>query len=58
MKQEIVPSAQASSNTLIKKSLFVAVATVFLVLIFSYYPYFKNSPVSSSVIIPATAGYK
>jgi hypothetical protein len=53
MKQEIVPSAQASSNTLIKKSLFVAVATVFLVLIFSYYPYFKDSLVSASVIVPA-----
>jgi hypothetical protein len=51
MKQETVPPAQARSHTLIKKSLFVAVATVFLVLIFSYYhPYFKNPPVSASVV--------
>lgn len=50
MKQETVPPAQASSNTIIKKSLFVAVATVFLVLIFSYYPYFKNLPVSTAVV--------
>jgi hypothetical protein len=50
MKQETVPPQQASSTTLIQKALFVAVATVFLVLIFSYYPYFKNSPVSVSVV--------
>jgi hypothetical protein len=50
MKQETVPPSSVNSNTLIKKSLFVAVATVFLVLIFAYYPYFKNSPVSTSVV--------
>jgi hypothetical protein len=50
MKQETVQPSQASSNTLVKKSLFVAVATVFLVLIFSYYPFFKDSPVSASVV--------
>ena len=50
MKQETAPSSQASSNTVIKKALFVAVATVFLVLIFSYYPNFKNSPAGSSVV--------
>ena len=49
MKQETVPPSQASSNTILKKSLFVAVATVFLVLIFSYYPYLKKSPVNASV---------
>jgi hypothetical protein len=51
MKQETVPPPQASSNTIIKKALFVAVATVFLVLIFSYYPYLKNSPVNTSVVL-------
>ncbi len=50
MKQETVPPSPALSNTIIKKSLFVAVATAFLVLIFSYYPYFKNSPVNTSVV--------
>ena len=50
MKQETVPPSSVSSNTILKKSLFVAVATVFLVLIFSYYPYLKKTPVSSSVI--------
>ena len=50
MKQETVPPSQASSNTLIKKALFVAVAAVFLILIFSYYPYFKNSPVNASAV--------
>jgi len=50
MKQEAVPPPQASSNTIIKKSLFVAVATVFLVLIFAYYPNFKKSPVGASLV--------
>lgn len=50
MKQETVPAAPARSNYIVKKLLFVAVATVFLVLIFSYYPYLKKSPVSTSVV--------
>ena len=50
MKQETVPSSAVNSNTLIKKVLFVAVATVFLILIFSYYPYFKKSQVNAPVV--------
>ena len=50
MKQETVPSSSVSSNTIVKKSLFVAVATAMLVLIFSYYPNFKNSPVRASIV--------
>ena len=50
MKQETVPPLQVRSNTVVKKALFVAVATVFLVLIFSYYPYLKKSPVTNSVV--------
>jgi hypothetical protein len=49
MKQEAVPPSQTRSKTLVKKILFVAVATIFLVLIFSYYPYFKNSSVSATI---------
>jgi hypothetical protein len=48
MKQETVPSAPRMSNLLIKKSIFVAVATLFLVLIFAYNSSFKNSPVKAS----------
>lgn len=44
MKQETVPSAPSQPGTLIKKSIFVAVGTLFLVLIFAYYPSFKKSP--------------
>jgi len=51
MKQEPVPSVPEKSNTFIKKSLFVAVATVFLALIFAYYPNLK-APVSTSVVAP------
>jgi hypothetical protein len=51
MKQETVPASSARSNTLVKKSLFVAVATLFLVLIFAYYPVFKSSPVNASVAL-------
>jgi hypothetical protein len=43
MKQEPVPSVPARSNTLIKKSLFLVIGTVFLILIFSYYPFLKKS---------------
>lgn len=43
MKQETVPSVPAGSSTLLKKALFVIVATIFLVLIFAYYPNFQNS---------------
>ena len=50
MKQETVPPSSVSSNTIVKKSLFVAVATAMLVLIFSYYPNFKNSPVRASIV--------
>jgi len=50
MKQETVPPLSHRSNALVKKSLFVAVATLFLVLIFSYYPFLKNSPVNASVV--------
>jgi len=49
MNQETVPSSPGS-NILVKKSLFVAVATLFLVLIFAYHPYFKKSPVSASIV--------
>lgn len=42
MKQETVPSVPAGSTTLIKKTLFVVVATIFLVLIFAYYPNLQN----------------
>ena len=43
MKQQTVPSAPSQSGTLIKKSIFVVVGTLFLVLIFAYYPSFKKS---------------
>ena len=50
MKQETVPPSPGISNTLIKKSLFVAVATVFLVFIFAYYPSFRKSSVGASAV--------
>ena len=50
MKQEAVPPVPTRSKTFVQKILFVAVATLFLVLIFSYYPYFKNSPVSAAIV--------
>ncbi|HET6768918.1 MAG TPA: hypothetical protein VFH08_16010, partial [Chitinophagaceae bacterium] len=43
MKQETVPSVPITSNTTIRKALFVIVATIFLVLIFAYYPNLQNS---------------
>ena len=50
MKQEAVPSIPARSETFVQKILFAAVATLFLVLIFSYYPYLKNPSLSASVV--------
>ncbi|HEU4858347.1 MAG TPA: hypothetical protein VFT15_00860, partial [Chitinophagaceae bacterium] len=47
MKQETVPSVPTASSTLIKKALFVIVATIFLVLIFAYYPNLQNSLVKA-----------
>jgi hypothetical protein len=49
MKQESVPPSAGRPKTIVQKILFVAVATLFLVLIFSYYPFLKKSTVSSSV---------
>jgi hypothetical protein len=48
MKQEIVPPVPTRSNSLIKKSLFIAVATLSLVFVFAYYPNFKESAVNIS----------
>ena len=48
MNQETVPAVQSKSNTIVRKSLFVAIATLFLVLIFAYYPNLKKSQVSVS----------
>ena len=49
MKQEIVPPVPARSKVIIKKSIFVVVATVFLVFIFSYYPNLKKPPIAASI---------
>ena len=49
MKQEPVPSMPTGPKTYIQKTLFVAVATLFLVLIFSYYPYLKKSSADTAV---------
>jgi hypothetical protein len=49
MKQEAVSPMPTSPKTFVQKILFAAIATLFLVLIFSYYP-FKNLPVSTSVV--------
>ena len=43
MKQETVPSVQATPSPFIKQVLFAVVATIFLVLIFAYYPNLQNS---------------
>lgn len=53
MKQETVPSVQATSNPFIKQVLFAVVATIFLVLIFAYYPNFQNSLVAAPHLIKA-----
>jgi hypothetical protein len=50
MKQEAVPPSQARSKTIVQKVLFAAIATLFLVLIFSYYPFLKNSRVSAAIV--------
>jgi len=50
MKHEAVPPMSISPKTFVQKILFAAIATLFLVLIFSYYPYLKNSSVSAAVI--------
>ena len=49
MKQEAVPPMPASPRTFVQKILFAAIATLFLVLIFSYYP-FKNLSVSAAFV--------
>src|SRR6187402_3960698 len=49
MKQEAVPPSLTRSKTFVQKILFAAIATLFLTLIFSYYPYFKNSSASASI---------
>jgi len=51
MKQEAVSPASASPKTFVQKILFAAIATLFLVLIFSYYPYLKNSPVNAAGVL-------
>ena len=43
MKQETVPPISQGKSTLLKKSLFIAVGTAFLVLIFAYYPIINRS---------------
>jgi len=52
MKQQAVPSVPARSNSIIKKSIFVAVTILFLVLMLAYYLNFKKSPVNVSVVSP------
>jgi hypothetical protein len=48
MKQETVQQAPEKKSTLLKKSIFVIVGTVFLVLIFAYYPILKGSSQAES----------
>src|SRR6187402_1059695 len=50
MKQEAVPPSLTRSKTIVQKILFAAIAVVFLVLIFSYYPFLKNSSVSTAIV--------
>ncbi len=50
MKHEAVPTMPASPKTFVQKILFAAIATLFLTLIFSYYPYLKNSSVSAAIV--------
>ena len=49
MKHEAVPPMSISPKTFVQKILFAAIATLFLVLIFSYYP-FKNLSVSAAFV--------
>jgi hypothetical protein len=48
MNQETAPLSAQSRNTLIRKSVFILVGTVFLVLIFAYYPFIKRSQISQT----------
>jgi hypothetical protein len=48
MNQETVQQASEKKSTLLKKSIFVIVGTVFLVLIFAYYPILKGSSQAES----------
>ena len=50
MKQQTVPSVPTRSNTLVKKSIFIAVGTLSFVFIFAYYPDFKKSSVNLSAL--------
>src|SRR5436190_2115374 len=50
MKHEAVPTMPKRSKTFVQKILFAAIAILFLVLIFSYYPFLKNSPVSTAIV--------
>src|SRR6188508_1973896 len=50
MKQEAVSPMPASSKTFVQKILFAVIATLFLVLIFSYYPFLKNSSISAAIV--------
>src|SRR6185295_4978327 len=50
MNQEAVPTMPARSKTFVQKILFAAIATLFLALIFSYYPFLKNSSVSAAIV--------
>ena len=43
MNQETVPPASEKKSALLKKSIFVSVGIIFLVLIFAYYPLIKKS---------------
>jgi len=51
MKQEIVPSVQASSNISMDKSFFIAGSFIFLAVILAYYPNFKKSAFSAQTIV-------
>ena len=50
MNHEAVQPMTTKSKTFVQKILFAALATLFLVLIFSYYPFLKNSTVSAAII--------
>jgi hypothetical protein len=50
MNQEAVPPSLTRSKTIVQKILFAAIAILFLVLIFSYYPFLKNSSVSAAIV--------
>ena len=50
MKQEAVTPMPSSPKQFVQKILCAAIATLFLVLIFPYYPFLKNSPVSAALV--------